>query len=154
MSAVTRRRVGVAITGVVTIFLLFDAVLHVANVEVVRTSMADLGYRDNLAPVLGVFELCCIGLYVWRRTELLGAVLLTGYLGGAIASNLRVDKPLLSTVLFPVYVAAAAWGGLYLRDVSLRLPSSADPEPLLLVRAWLLRRCQRDKQRGTEHGQF
>jgi hypothetical protein len=121
MSAVTGRRVGIALTGVVTIFLLFDAVLHVANVEVVRTSMADLGFRANLAPVLGIIELCCIGLYVWRRTELLGAVLLTGYLGGAIASNLRVEKPLLSTVLFPVYVAAAAWGGLYLRDTSVRL---------------------------------
>ena len=89
--------VGIAFSGAVTIFLLFDAVIHLANVEVVRTSMAELGYRDDVAPILGVIELCCIGLYLWRRTELLGAVVLTGYLGGAIAANLRIDKPLIST---------------------------------------------------------
>jgi hypothetical protein len=120
MNTTTRQRVGLGLTGVVTLFLVADAVMHIANIEVVRTSMADLGYREGLAPALGVIELGCIALYLWRRTELLGAVLLTAYLGGAIASNLRVDKPLISTVLFPVYIAIAAWGGLYCRNPQLR----------------------------------
>jgi hypothetical protein len=120
MNTTTRRRVGLGLTGAVTVFLLADAAMHIANIEVVRTSMAELGYRESLSPVLGVIELGCIALYLWRRTELLGAVLLTAYLGGAIASNLRVDKPLISTVMFPVYIAIAAWSGLYCRNPRLR----------------------------------
>jgi hypothetical protein len=120
MNTTTRHRVGLGLTGAVTVFLLADATMHIANVEVVRTSMADLGYREGLAPALGVIELGCIALYLWRRTELLGAVLLSAYFGGAIASNLRVDGPLVSTVMFPVYLAIAAWGGLYCRNRHLR----------------------------------
>jgi DoxX-like family len=77
MNTTTRHRVGLGLTGAVTVFLLADATMHIANVEVVRTSMADLGYREGLAPALGVIELGCIALYLWRRTELLGAVLLS-----------------------------------------------------------------------------
>jgi hypothetical protein len=120
MNTTTRQRVGLGLTGAVTVFLLVDAVMHIANIEVVRTSMADLGYHEGLAPALGVIELGCIALYLWRRTELLGAVLLSAYFGGAIASNLRVDKPLVSTVMFPVYIAIAVWGGLYCRNPNLR----------------------------------
>jgi hypothetical protein len=120
MSATNLRRIGLGLTGTVTVFLLFDAVIHVANIDAVRTSMAELGYRNGLSPTLGIIEFCCVALLVWRRTELLGAVLLTGYLGGAIASDLRVDKPLFSTVLFPAYVAVAAWAGLWCRNARLR----------------------------------
>lgn len=120
MNPTTRRRLGLGLTVAVTLFLLADAAMHVANIEVVRTSMADLGYRKGVAPMLGVIEFACIALYVWRRTELLGAVTLTGYLGGAIASNLRVDRPLFSTVMFPVYLAAAAWSGVYCHNDHLR----------------------------------
>jgi hypothetical protein len=120
MKATARQRVGLGLTGAITVFLLADAAMHIANIEVVRTSMAGLGYREGLAPALGIIELGCIALYLWRRTELLGAVLLTAYFGGAIASNLRVDKPLVSTVMFPVYIAIAAWSGLYCRNLHLR----------------------------------
>jgi hypothetical protein len=114
------RRTGMVVTGVVTAFLLFDATIHVLNIEVVKTSMAELGYPARLNPAIGVIELCCIALYVARRTSALGAVLLTGFLGGAIATNLRVDQPLFSTTLFPFYVAVAMWFGLYLRNVDIR----------------------------------
>jgi hypothetical protein len=114
------RRTGLVVTGVVTAFLLFDATIHMLNIEVVKTSMAELGYPTHLSPAIGVIELCCVALYVIRRTSALGAVLLTGFLGGAIATNLRVDKPLFSTTLFPLYVAVAVWIGLTLRDADIR----------------------------------
>ncbi len=120
MNTTTRQRVGLGLSGAVLVFLLADAAMHLANIDVVRTSMADLGYRTGLAPAVGVIELGCIVLCIWRRTELLGGVLLTAYLGGAVASNLRADKPLLSTVLFPVYIGLAAWCGLYGRSPQLR----------------------------------
>lgn len=62
----------------------------------------------------------CLALYLVPRTSVLGAILLTGYLGGAIATHVRVDNPLFSHVLFPVYVAALLWGGVYLREPRLR----------------------------------
>jgi DoxX-like family len=120
MNTTTRERAGLGLTGAVAVFLVVDAAMHIANIEVVRTSMAELGCSEGRAPTLGVIELVCIALYLWRWTELLGAVLLTAYLGGAIASNLRVDKPLISTVMFPVCIAIAAWGGLYCRNLQLR----------------------------------
>jgi DoxX-like family len=120
MNPTGRRRLSFGLTAAVTLFLSIDAVVHLANVSVVRESMAELGYPEHLSPVIGAIELVVIALFVWRRTQLLGAVLLTGYFGGAIATNLRVEKPLLSTVLFPIYLAIAAWGGLYLRDEQLR----------------------------------
>jgi hypothetical protein len=73
-----------------------------------------------LAPVIGTILLVCIALYVIPRTAPLGAILLTGYLGGAVASQLRIGKPLLGFTLFPIYVAVLAWGGLYLRDPRVR----------------------------------
>jgi hypothetical protein len=71
-------------------------------------------------PLIGVLELVCLGLYVVRRTSLIGAVLLTGYLGGALCAQLRIDAPLFSTLLFPVYVGAVVWAGLWLRDQRVR----------------------------------
>lgn len=65
-------------------------------------------------------ELICVAIYLVPRTSLLGAILLTGYLGGAIASHVRIGDPLFSHVLFPTYVAALIWGGLYLRDARVR----------------------------------
>jgi hypothetical protein len=120
MNPTVRRRFSFGLTAVVTLFLSIDAVVHIANVNVVKESMAELGYPEHLSPVIGAIELVVIALFAWRRTRLLGAVLLTGYFGGAIATNLRVEKPLLSTVLFPIYLAIAAWGGLYLRNEQLR----------------------------------
>jgi len=107
---------GWIITGLPVLFLLFDGIIHLLNIAPVVEASTQLGYPVSLAPAIGVLELVCLVLYVIPRTSVLGAVLLTGYLGGAIASNLRVGNPLFSHVLFPVYVGLLFWGGLYLRE--------------------------------------
>ena len=115
-----QRRVGWVLTGLVSVFLGFDAVIHVLNVATVQSAMSELGWPEHLASIIGIIEAGALCLFLYARTSLLGAVLLTGYLGGAVATNLRVEEPLLSTTLFPVYVAVALWGGLYLKDHLLR----------------------------------
>lgn len=115
-----RLRTGRVITGLAVIFLSWDAVIKIMNLEVVLESFARLGYPEGIALTIGTLELVCLAVYVVPRTSFIGAVLLTGYLGGAIATHVRVGDPLASHVLFPVYVAALIWGGLYLRDGRLR----------------------------------
>ena len=111
---------GRIISALPVLFLLFDAVIHIIRIGPVDKAFADLGYAASLAVPLGIIELICLILYVIPRTSVLGAVLLTGYLGGAVATNLRVGAPLFSNVLFPVYVGVLLWAGLYLRDNRLR----------------------------------
>lgn len=94
----------------------FDGTIHVLRIAPVVAAFGQLGYPLGVSATLGLIELICVALYLWRRTSVLGAVLLTGYLGGAIATQVRVGAPLFSTTLFPVYVALLLWGGLYLRD--------------------------------------
>lgn len=77
---------------------------------------ADPGFHRALGAILAI----CVALYAWPRTAVLGAVLLTGYLGGAVATHLRVASPLLSHTLFGVYLGTAAWTGLWLRDRRVR----------------------------------
>ena len=120
MNTRVARRVGLVITLVTSVLLLADAVIHIARIGPVRTAMADLGFSHDAAVVIGVLELACLALFLLPRTAVLGVVLFTAYLGGAVCANFRVDKPLWSTVLFPVYVAAALWLGLWLRDEQLR----------------------------------
>jgi hypothetical protein len=81
---------------------------------------AKLGFPPDSVFIIGLLELACVVLYAYRRTSMLGAVLLTGYLGGALATHFRLGDPLFTHVLFPTYVASFAWGGLYLRDARLR----------------------------------
>jgi len=102
------------------LFLLFDSVIHLMAIAPVVDAFKQLGYPVELAVPLGIVELICLIIYVIPRTSILGAVLLTGYLGGAVATQVRVGAPLLSTELFPIYVAVLLWGGLYLRDARLR----------------------------------
>ncbi|HMH81846.1 MAG TPA: DoxX family protein [Gemmatimonadales bacterium] len=102
------------------LFLLFDGVIHMLKIAPVVDAFAQLGYPLSLALGLGVLELICVVAYLIPRTSILGAILLTGYLGGAIAAQVRIGSPLFSTTLFPVYVALLIWGGLYLRDDRLR----------------------------------
>jgi hypothetical protein len=116
----TATRTGLVLTALVTAFLVFDAVIHVLNIAPVRDGARVLGFDPDLMPLIGVLELVCVGLYVVRRTSPLGAVLLTGYLGGAFCAQLRIDAPLFSTLLFPVYVGVAVWVGLVLRDRRVR----------------------------------
>jgi hypothetical protein len=111
---------GRIISGVVVLFMLFDAVIHLMKPAPVVTAFAQLGYPIGLAPVLGIIGLVCVALYAIPRTSILGAIVLTGYLGGAVASHLRVGGSLFGEVLFPVYFGVLVWGGLFLRDERLR----------------------------------
>ena len=109
------------LTGLVVSFLLFDAIIKVLQLAPAVQGTVALGYQPSAVLTIGVVELICITVYVIPRTSLLGAILLTGYLGGAIASQLRVGNPLFSHVLFPMYVAGMIWGGLYLREPRLHI---------------------------------
>jgi hypothetical protein len=88
--------------------------------DIVVEATGQLGYPVSIARTLGILTLVCTILYTIPQTSVLGAILLTGYLGGAIASHLRIDSPLFSHVLFGVYLGLMIWGGLYLRDGLLR----------------------------------
>lgn len=111
---------GRALTAVPILFLVFDGAAKVMNVAAVRESMAQLGYPAEVGVGIGIILLGCVALYAIPRTSVLGAILLTGYLGGAVATHVRVGSPLFSHTLFPIYVAVMIWGGLYLRDARLR----------------------------------
>lgn len=114
------RAAGLVVTVLVVAFLLFDAAIHLANIQPVRDSTAEYGFPDYAPYVMGVVMLACLALYLLPATTILGAVLLTGYLGGAVACNILTEQPLLSTILSPVYVGIFVWGGLYLRDARVR----------------------------------
>jgi hypothetical protein len=121
-AGVSKKRLwaGRIISGIVVLFLVFDATIKLMGIDPVVKGMVELGYPVPLAPVIGTILLICTAVYVIPRTAPLGAMLLTGYLGGAVASQLRIGKPLLGYTLFPIYVAVLAWGGLYLRDSRVR----------------------------------
>jgi hypothetical protein len=105
----------------VVAFLVMDAAIKIMFLrDVPADAEALLGWPPALAPWLGVTLLACAALYAWPNTAVLGAILLTGYLGGAISAHLRVGNPLLTHVLFGAYVGAAAWAGLLLRDDKVR----------------------------------
>ena len=111
--------VGYVLTAFVALFLTFDTTLKVLRLAPAVQGTAALGDAADAVLWIGIIELVCLGLYLVPGTAVLGAVLLTGYLGGAIASQLRVGNPLLSHTLFPIYVALLLWGGLYLRETRL-----------------------------------
>jgi hypothetical protein len=112
--------VGRIMISVVALFMIFDAVIHLMKIPPVVQAFAELSFPLSLAVILGIIELLCVVLYVIPRTAILGAILLTGYLGGAISIQLRAGNPLFGQALFPVYVGVLAWGGLYLCDERLR----------------------------------
>jgi hypothetical protein len=112
--------IGYALTGLAALFLTFDTVMKLLAIEQAVHATADLGYPASAVFTIGVIELVGLTLYLVPATSVSGAVLLAGYLGGAVAAQVRVGNPLLSHVLFPVYVAALLWGGLYLRESRLR----------------------------------
>lgn len=116
----TARRVGVAVTGLVTLFLLFDSVTKLMGLPFVVDATTQMGFPASAVPIIGGTLLVCLVLYLVPRTAVLGAVLLTGYLGGAVCAQLRIEAPLFSTLLFPVYTGALVWLGLYLRSAALR----------------------------------
>jgi hypothetical protein len=114
------RWAGRILTGIAIAFLTFDVALKLAGAKEAVEGTVQLGYQPHHVPIIGALGLVCLVLYAIPRTAPLGAVLWTGYLGGAVATQLRVDNPLFSHILFPIYVAAFLWGGLYLRDARVR----------------------------------
>jgi hypothetical protein len=111
--------VGRSISAFAVLFLIFDSVIKVLNLAPAVEATTQLGYPASLVIGIGVLELACLAVYVIPRTAVLGAILLTGYLGGAIATQVRADSPLFS-VVFPVIIGALIWGGLFLREQRLR----------------------------------
>jgi hypothetical protein len=108
------------LSGFAVLFLLFDATIKVLQLPVAVQGTTQLGYPESVIFGLGLVQLVCLAVYLVPRTSLLGAVLWTGYLGGAIATHVRIGNPLFSHILFPTYVAAFLWAGLWLRDERLR----------------------------------
>ncbi len=117
----TQRWAGRVLTAIPVLFLLFDGAAKLLVARPVVESLAQLGYPAGLTRRLGVLLLACLALYVWPRTAVLGAILLTGYLGGAVATHVRVGTAVASHVLFPAYVGLLLWGGLVQRDARLRV---------------------------------
>jgi len=111
---------GRVLSGLVVLFLIFDAVIKLLKPPFVVEATVKLGYPETVIVGLGVVLLASVIAYLVPRTAPLGAILLTGYLGGAIATHLRVGDPLFSHTLFPIYVGALIWGGLFLRDARVR----------------------------------
>src|SRR5690606_34122570 len=107
---------GRVLSGLATLFLLFDGTYKLFASEEAAAATAELGWRVDALRGLGVLQLVLLALYLVPRTATLGALLWTGYLGGAIATHLRVGNPWPSHTLFPLYVAVLLWGGLWLRD--------------------------------------
>ena len=113
---------GRILSGLVILFLVVDAgfkLIRPLPAPAVQ-AFGQLGYPVSLAAGIGILLLACVALYIVPRTSVLGAILLTGYLGGAVASQVRVGNPLLSHSLFPIYIGLFIWGGLYLREERLR----------------------------------
>jgi hypothetical protein len=115
-------RTGWILSILVVLFLLMDGAMKLPPLRPVLDTMAALGWPNDQALIraLGGLLIVIAGLYLWPRTAPLGAVLLTGYLGGAIATHLRIGSPWLTHVLFGVYVGTLAWVGLWLRDPRIR----------------------------------
>ncbi|MGJ4897465.1 MULTISPECIES: DoxX family protein [unclassified Bradyrhizobium] len=113
---------GRILSGLVTLFLLFDGAIKLVPLSVVTQTLDQMGYgaSDGTARALGLITIVCTVLYALPATSFVGAILLTGYLGGAIASHVRIGSPLFSHVLFGLYLGLMLWGGLWLRDRRLR----------------------------------
>jgi len=111
---------GRILSGIAILFLTFDTVIKLVAAKSAVAGTVQLGFSADQLPILGAIEVVCLVLYLVPRSAPLGAVLWTGYLGGAIATHLRLHNPLFSHILFPIYVAALLWGGLYLRDPRVR----------------------------------
>lgn len=111
--------IGRIISGLAAAFMLMDGVMKLFKPAFVVEATKELGYPESSIVGIGIALTVCTILYIIPRTTIIGAILLTGYLGGAVASNVRVERALFDTV-FPALVALLAWGGLWLRDPRLR----------------------------------
>lgn len=121
MTVKARHTAGWILTGLFALFLLIASVSpKLVGADVAAETLHQLGWPDNHVLVLGLIELACLVLYIYPRTSVAGAILMTAYLGGAIAIQFRAGSPVFSHGLFGVYLGFFMWGGLWLRDASLR----------------------------------
>ena len=111
---------GRILSGLVVLFMVSDGAIKVLRLPTAIEGTLSLGYPVSVVFPLGIIVMVCILLYVIPQSSVLGAILLTAYLGGAVATHVRVGNPLFSHVLFPTYVGVLAWLGLFLRDERLR----------------------------------
>jgi hypothetical protein len=107
-------------SGLVIAFMLVDSIFKFIPNDAVTAGTVQLGYQAHHVPVLGALAFISILLFSIRRTQFIGAILLTGYLGGAVATHVRIDNPLFSHILFPVYLGVLAWGSLWLKNENFR----------------------------------
>jgi hypothetical protein len=114
------RWAGRILSGLAILFLTFDVMIKLVPNKMALEGTTSLGWQPHHLPIIGALGLICLVLYAIPHTAPLGAILWTGYLGGAVATHLRLDNPLFSHTLFPTYVATLIWGGLYLRDAHVR----------------------------------
>jgi len=126
------RIAGHVMSGLVIAFMLLDGGMKLVPLDVVIKATADLGYPPSIALArgIGVVGLLCTALYAFPRTAVLGAILLTAYMGGAVATHVRIGSPLFTHILFGVYLGVLLWGGLFLRDARVRalLPLVSPPD--------------------------
>ena len=115
-----RRWAGIALTALPVAFLTLDALMKVVKIAPVVEASARIGYGESTLRPIGLVLLASLALYLVRRTSVLGAVLVTAYLGGAVATHVRLGDPIFTHTLSPVYFAVFLWLGLYLRDTRLR----------------------------------
>jgi hypothetical protein len=106
--------------GLVILFMLMDSIFKFIVTEEVVKGTTDLGFQVHHLPIMGTLGLIATLLYIFPRTEFLGALLLTAYWGGAIATHVRMDNPLFTHILFPVYLGILAWGALWIKSERLR----------------------------------
>ncbi len=111
---------GRVISGLALAFMTLDVTMKLARVKQAIEGTAQLGFSPDIVLPLGLIQLACLILYVIPRTAPFGATLLTAYLGGAVATHVRLGNPVFTHVLFPVYIAVLLWGGLHLRDARVR----------------------------------
>jgi hypothetical protein len=127
MPLVTERRpiskslwAGRVVSALVVLMLLADSVTKIVKIPPVLKAQAELGFPDSLTVGIGLILLICTCVYAIPRTSVLGAILLTGFLGGAVAVKLRIGDSLFGQVMFPVYIGVTVWVGLFLREDRLR----------------------------------
>ena len=118
-ASIKRVWIGRVLSGLAALFCVMDGGMKLVRAPLAVQATAQLGYPDSAVVGIGCVLLICTVFYIIPRTALVGAVLLSGYLGGAVASKVRVSAPAFDT-LFPVAIACLAWAGLYLRDIRLR----------------------------------
>ena len=112
--------IGWTLSVLAILFLVMDAVMKLLALPIVIKSGEALGFPGaDMARALGIILAVCTALYAFPRTSVLGAILLTAYLGGSVATHVRADNPLFTHVLFGVYVGIVVWAGIYLRDAAL-----------------------------------